>query len=214
MRPITIAAWLVLLNPGISAVSAQTFEASLKQAVARFDTASSGPSMRAGISDLDAIAVKYPDKWASHFYAAYARIKSSFTLEEKGQRDALIDAAESALTRAEKLAPNKEEIFILQAWAAKARLAVDPPDRWRKCNALYDDAIGKAKKMNPENPRIYFLDGQGYFYRPKLWGGGKSKARPYFQTAKQLFAKEDKSDILKPSWGEKANEEFLEQCKN
>jgi hypothetical protein len=46
----------------------------------------------------------------------------------------------------------------------------------------------------------------------KIWGGGKGKAKPYFEKAKALFSKESKSDIFKPYWGEAVNEEFLMQC--
>jgi len=212
MKSITIAVSLALLNLGAIRSSAQPFEESLKHAFTRFDTASSRSSMAVGAADLDALAVKYPDMWAGHFYSAYAQIKTSFSLTDKNLRDQLLDGAEAALNKAERLSPHNEEIFILRGWGAKARMAVDPQDRWKKCNALYDDAIGKAKKMNPENPRIYFLDGQGYFYKPRLWGGGKDKARVCFQKAKQLFAKEDKGNVLRPSWGQTANEEFLAKC--
>ena len=212
MRPITIAVFLTLLQLSVISGSAQPFEESLKHAFTRFDTASSRSSMAVGTADLDTLAAKNPDKWAGHFYSAYAQIKTSFSLTDRNLRDELIDGAEAALNKAEKLSPNNEEIFILRGWCAKARMAVDPPDRWKKCNALYDDAIGKAKKINAENPRIYFLDGQGYFYKPRLWGGGKDKARVCFQKAKQLFVKEDKGNLSRPSWGEKANEEFLSKC--
>jgi hypothetical protein len=77
---------------------------------------------------------------------------------------------------------------------------------------VYDDYIAKAKKINSENARIFLLEGQGPFYKPKMWGGGKDKAKPYFEKAKELFAKEDKSSLLKPHWGEKENEEYLKQC--
>jgi hypothetical protein len=77
---------------------------------------------------------------------------------------------------------------------------------------VYDDYIAKAKKINPENPRIFFLEGQGPFYKPKMFGGGKNKAQPYFEKAKELFAKEDKTSLLKPHWGETENEEYLKQC--
>jgi hypothetical protein len=207
-----IAFWLTLLQPGIASVNGQSFEELLTRAVTRFDTAMSRSSIGAGTAELDEIAVKYPDKWASHFYSAYAHLKGSFAGTDKGRRDQLIDGAEAALNKADRLSPGNQEIFILRAWSAKARLAVDPQDRWKKCNALYDDAIAKAKRINPENPRIYFLDGQGYFYKPRIWGGGKDKARACFLKAKQLFAREDKGDILRPSWGEKANEEFLAKC--
>jgi tetratricopeptide (TPR) repeat protein len=212
MKIVVIAAWVVLVGTG--SARAQSFEGSLQHVFTRYDTAMSPALIAAGASELDAIAVKYPDKWAGHFYSAYAHIKRSLGLTDKGQRDQLIDGAEAELNKAERLSPNNEEVFILRAWCAKARIAVDPQERWKKGNAQYDEAIGKAKKINAENPRIYFLDGQGYFYRPRMWGGGKDKAKGYFQKAKLLFTKEDKADILRPSWGEKANEEFLAKCRN
>jgi hypothetical protein len=45
-----------------------------------------------------------------------------------------------------------------------------------------------------------------------MYGGGKEKAKPYFTKAEELFAKEDKSAVLKPHWGEKQNQDFLKQC--
>jgi hypothetical protein len=212
MRTILIAISFAVFNSGIAGLSAQSFVATLSHTFTRFDTAVSGAAVNTGIADLDAIALKFPDQWASHFYSAYAHIKYSFDLAGKAQRDQLLDEAEAALNKAEKLSPANEEIFILRGWCAKARLAVDPQDRWKKCNALYEEAIGKARKINAENPRIYFLDGQGYFYKPKLWGGGKDKAKAYFLKAKELFAKEQKGDVMRPYWGEKANDAFLEKC--
>jgi hypothetical protein len=212
MRTLVIVIGFAAFNLSVAGIYAQPFEEGLSHAFTRFDTAISAAAMDAGMADLDAIAVKYPDRWAGHFYSAYAHIKRSFDVTDKTRRDQLLDDAEAALIKAEKLSPTNEEVFVLWAWCAKARMAVDPQDRWKKCNELYDEAIGKAKKINAENPRIYFLDGQGYFYKPKLWGGGKDKAKSYFQKAKELFTKEQKGDIMRPSWGEKANAEFLEKC--
>ena len=45
-----------------------------------------------------------------------------------------------------------------------------------------------------------------------MYGGGKEKARPYFEKAKELFDKENKTSALKPIWGEKQNLDFLKQC--
>ncbi len=42
-----------------------------------------------------------------------------------------------------------------------------------------------------------------------MYGGGKEKAKPEFEKAKELFAKESKTSILKPNWGEKQNLDIL-----
>ena len=133
---------------------------------------------------------------------------------DKILRDKYLDAADASLLKACALAQNNEEILILQAYSAKARIAVDPGGRWKRFGDIYSGLIAQAKKMGPVNPRIYFLDGMEPFWKPGIWGGGKGKAKPYFEKAKALFSKENRSDIMKPYWGEAANEEFLKQCGN
>jgi hypothetical protein len=193
-------------------LKAQTLEESLNASLPKFEAATTDQQMIATASGLDMIASKWGDQWISSFYSAYAKIKISLKLTEKTKRDQYLDAANLLLDKADKLSPNNEEILILQAWSAKARIAIDGKDRWKKYGEVYDDLIAKAKKINPENPRIYFLEGQGPFYKPKMWGGGKDKAKPYFEKAKVLFDKENKQAILIPSWGAKEDEDLLKQC--
>ena len=203
---------LALFCLAASTLHSQTLEEALKNPLTRLDAAKNEQELLSGSAQLDMIANKWSDQWAASFYAAYSKIKLSLKLTDKAKRDYYLDAANALLEKADKLSPNNQEIYILCAWSAKARIAIDGKDRWKKFGDVYDDYITKAKKINPENPRIFFLEGQGPFYKPKLWGGGKDKARPYFEKAKDLFAKEDTSSLLKPHWGEKENEELLQQC--
>ena len=55
---------------------------------------------------------------------------------------------------------------------------------------LYNQYLAKAEKINPENPRIYYLKGSSLFYTPEMYGGGKAQAKTQFEKAKELFAKE------------------------
>ena len=212
MKKVKVTIVLAMLSLTYSATKAQSFENTLGSSFTKFDTATAIPAMKAAASQLDMIARKNPASWAGNFYSAYAHIKISYKLTDKDQRDQYLDAADTSITKADKLLPNSEEIFILRAYSSKARIAVDPKERWKKYGDIYSDFISKAKKINPENPRIYFMDGMEPFWKPKIWGGGKNKAKPYFQKAKELFDKEDKIDILRPYWGRQANEEFLTQC--
>lgn len=207
-----IPAMLIMLCLTLGILNAQTVEESLKNSWTKFDAAKTEQEKIATASQFDMIAAKWSDHWASSFYAAYAKIKISFMLTEKAKRDQYLDAADAYLGKAEKLSPNNQEIFIIRAWCAKARIAIDAKDRWKKYGEVYDTYMEKAKKINPENPRIFFLEGHGPFYKPKMWGGGKDKAKPYFEKAKALFAKEDKTNLLVPFWGEPENEDLLKQC--
>lgn len=56
----------------------------------------------------------------------------------------------------------------------------------------------KAKALNPENPRVYYLEGIGLFFRPRSFGGGKEKALSNFQTAITFYRKESDNPL---SWG-------------
>ncbi len=61
-------------------------------------------------------------------------------------------------------------------------------------------AIEKAKKLDPENPRAYMIDGTGKLYTPKMFGGGVDKAIALFEKAAELFKKEKDRGIY-PDWG-------------
>ncbi|MEO0235253.1 MAG: hypothetical protein ABIM42_03860 [candidate division WOR-3 bacterium] len=56
----------------------------------------------------------------------------------------------------------------------------------------------KAKMINPENPRVYYLEGIGLFFRPKSFGGGKEKALSSFKKAIEFYQKEKDNPL---SWG-------------
>jgi len=60
--------------------------------------------------------------------------------------------------------------------------------------------IGKAKKLDPENPRVYMIDGTGKLYTPKMFGGGIDKAIGLFEKAAELFLQEKDMGIY-PDWG-------------
>lgn len=213
MSTLKIATLLSVLCLTIGSLKSQTLEENLRKSLDKFDAAKTEQEMIGASSQFDLIGNKWGDQWASSFYAAYAKIKISLKLTDQARRDQYLDAADLLIDKANKQSPNNQEILILAAWSAKARIAVNGKERWKKFGDVYDDYIAKAKKINAENPRIFFLEGQAPFYKPKMWGGGKEKARPYFEKAKELFAKEDKANPLKPYWGEKENEDYLNQCK-
>ena len=58
-----------------------------------------------------------------------------------------------------------------------------------------------AKKLDPENPRIYLLEGQDKFNTPEQFGGSKEEAKILFDKAKDLFEKAKPETSIHPSWG-------------
>ncbi|MDI6850401.1 MAG: hypothetical protein QMD82_00460 [bacterium] len=60
-----------------------------------------------------------------------------------------------------------------------------------------NEAFRKAKLLDPQNPRAYYLEGISLFFRPKALGGGVDKAQKNFKKALEFYLKE-KNPL---SWG-------------
>ena len=161
------------------------------------------------------IAKKYPTEWAPNYYAAYSRAQLSYFEQDEAKRDAYIDEAETYLAEAVRLLfKQTDETHVVAAIIANARLAVKPQARFQKYGRIFNEQLDSAKAMNADNPRIYLERGIAKFYTPKMFGGGKKSATPYFEKAQELFAKEPGGDIKKPYWGQTANNYFLAQIKD
>ena len=65
----------------------------------------------------------------------------------------LLDKAEKFCQYASKLQPNNDELAILTANIANARITVEPATRWEKYGEIVKTSVKEAKSINPENPR-------------------------------------------------------------
>ena len=115
--------------------------------------------------------------------------------------DPLMDKAEPLLTKAEELEKNNTEIFCLKKMYNSGRMMIDPVSRYMSYGIEAADALKTAKSLNPENPRVYLLEGQDKFYTPEQYGGSKSEAKKLFEEAKKKFENFKSADSISPSWG-------------
>ena len=126
--------------------------------------------------------------------------------------DTYCDKAEGFLKKADSLSPNNSEIYTLKAQIASARISVSPMTRGQKYGTMAGEIREQAKKMDPTNPRPYFLEGTGFYYTPPMFGGGKDKAKPSFERALTLFDTFKPASSIAPHWGRKGTERFLKLC--
>jgi hypothetical protein len=194
-------------------LKAQTLEENLTSAFIKLDTAKTLSEMMSISSKFDLIANQYSDQWAADYYAAYSKATISFAEPDNRKKDLLIDEAEKYFSKIKTVLPDSSEKFVLAALIINARISVDGKNRGREYGDVFDQTLKKAKAINPDNPRIYYLKGTSLFYTPKLFGGGKNKAREYFDRATPLFEKQKENSILIPYWGKKQNSSYLSQCK-
>ena len=59
----------------------------------------------------------------------------------------------------------------------------------------------KAMELEPKNPRNYLIAGWSAYFAPKMFGGGKEKAKNYFEQAIACFDSFKVTDPLLPDWG-------------
>ena len=187
----------------------------LKESMADFDSAKNMNEWISASNHLSLVAKKYSDQWAANYYACYTLTVLSYIEKDSKKKDEYLDEAEVFLNKAvEDFKTEYAELYILNAMFDNARLAVQPAMRYKKFGDLFKENIEKAKLLQPDNPRIYYLEGNSIYYTPKMFGGGAKNALPLFEKAETLFLSESKDDIFKPSWGQKQNEQMLAKCKS
>lgn len=209
---LTTIAFILMVSFTLS-IKAQTFEQNLSSAFAKFDSATTIAQMMPASSFLDIIAIQNSGQWAANYYAAYAKAIISFVEPDVKKKDLLIDEAEKYFSKINTVLPDSSEKYVLAALIVNARVSVDGRSRGSHYGPILDQNLKKAKAINPNNPRIYYLKGTSLFYTPKLFGGGKSKAKEYFDRATPLFEAQNETSILIPYWGKKQNVDYLNQCK-
>lgn len=199
---------ILLVISILSLVFTKTFAQSsaylqaMEEAVSAVQAAPFGTDLSQNANQFERIAAAEPKEWLPNYWSAYCLMMNSYTEQNPDKKDILLEKAEKLITSAENIMPNNDEIEVLKANIASARMAVSPQDRWQKYGAISGKALKAAFKINPENPRAKLLEAQGIFYTPEAFGGGKEKSKPLFEEAIEKFAKFKPATSISPNWGE------------
>ena len=198
----------------VLSAQAQDFKAPLEKTFLAFDTTQNPEVKIEQGNKLALIAKKWDGEWITHYYLAYSKIVLSYFEKDVNKKDAYLDDADKEREDAvSMLKKENDETYVLAAMIANGRLGVDPMNRWQKYGSVYTANLESAKEINPDNPRMYYIQGTTKYFTPKAYGGGKKAALPYFEKAAALFAKETTTDIATPHWGKFQTNYFLGECK-
>jgi hypothetical protein len=167
---------------------------------ANLDSLHSTEGWKPKADEFAALKVKYPESWMPAYYYAYACIQLSYFEPALAIKDAFIDNAEEQLTQIEEKCPLTDEVLIMKALIANARIGADPENRWKKYGKIFDENLKAAKAINEHNPHIYLLKGISTFYTPKMFGGGAKNSKTYFEKAKLKYDLITNTDVDKPYW--------------
>lgn len=194
---------------------AQSVDTSLTQTYSAFEAAKTYPQYLLASNQFKLIAKQDPQYWVANYYAAWSIAVISYQETNKDNRDLMLDEADAFFKKIEPMDSTNDEVAVLGGLLAQARLSVAPASRHGKYGAIANAYFATAKKLNPNNPRIYYLEGNSLFYTPKLFGGGAEKALPLYEKAQQLFADDPNAmvkDIRTPYWGKEVNEDMIKKC--
>ena len=167
-------------------------------------------------NDFARIGDKEKTLWQPYYYAALSIIKKGRELMQKNQVAQLDDVAKEAqnyIDKAEALSPNNAEIFILKKMNHGLKMMVNPMERWQTEGQAAQVALNKAKKLDPENPRISILEAEDLYYTPEQFGGSKSKGIELFKKALEQFKTYKIKSSVDPNWGQGEANYFISQAK-
>jgi hypothetical protein len=207
----------MLLSLGAFSQS-EKFIKTMETTIASFDTTRSIEGMKELANKFERIGDAEKTQWLPYYFAALANVNMGYGISggQPGmadKTDPLADKAEELLNKAETLTKNNSEIFIVKKMIATLRMMADPMNRYMKYGPASAQALEAAKKLNPENPRVYYLEGQDKLYTPEQYGGSKAEAVKLFETALQKFEAFKPESTIHPSWGKKMTEYFLGEAK-
>ncbi|QEH40568.1 hypothetical protein [Chitinophaga sp. XS-30] len=180
------------------------FEEAMKQQVGLLDSNStySASGMQQLANTFERIAAAEQTQWLPYYYAAYCRVNEAFMTKDKGMIDELADKALVNAEKAQALKGKDADIHCILSMILSARIGVDPMTRGMKYGPESGALLEEAKAMDPENPRVYMLQGQALLYTPEAFGGSKSKAKQLFGIALEKFAAAKPESSIVPQWGE------------
>ncbi|WP_291857977.1 hypothetical protein [Marinilabilia sp.] len=178
----------------------EDFESTMKQTITEMYHSQNAQKLENIAGKFYRIGQAEKDNWLPYYYAAYSYVSITYLLDDGDAIDSYLDKAQPMLDKAIELNPDESENYVLQGLIHSMRIT--NPMRGMKYSALSNEALEKAEKLNPENPRLWLCKAQNIFYTPSMFGGGAVKAKPVYEKAAELFDTFEPSNALWPGWGE------------
>jgi len=207
MKPFLFS--FLMFGAMITSAQSDKYTAAMKKNLALMDSAKTSADFQALANTFERIGEAEKTQWLPFYYAGLA-LSTSGWIDPNVDKDANSTRINILCDNAEALDSNSE-IYVLRNMSATQQMLVDPQTRWQTYGMQASRDLQIATRLNPDNPRIYYLQGESLMNTPVAFGGGKDKAKPLFEKAIALF-KSDKPKPLWPNWGLENAEQELAKC--
>ncbi len=204
---------IVLLVAVVVFAQSEKFTTAMKKNLAAMDSSFKNPTDLLTLgNNFERIAMAEKAQWLPYYYAAFCQVNYGFIQQDKIKTDGYADKAAELITKADSLSPNNSEISCIKSMIASCHMMVDPMTRWQEYGQESAGNLEASVQQDPNNPRPYFLKGQGLKFTPEQFGGGCKTAKPELQTALDKFNTFKPASELHPNWGKQQVENLLKDC--
>lgn len=189
----------------------------MESALSILDTATTSQTLIDLANRFERIGQAEKKEWLPWYYASLCYVNYSYSEEDLGKRDQLLDKAEGFLETALEMKMKdfeKSEVQVMQGLIYSGRIMVEPQTRGMVFGPKAGQTFAKAKELNPENPRALFYYGQNLAFTPKQFGGGLDKGVPMMQEAVERFDTFEPASSIHPDWGKEYAVEALKEFEN
>ena len=203
----------------VSVAQSDKYQQMMSAKTATLDSIHTAEEWLEAANTFQRIADAEKTQWLPYYYAALGQVMYGYMLGTPGaaisadKTDPVADKAEELITKAWEISKDNSEIFIVKKMIATLRMMADPMNRWQTYGPQAAEALQKAKQLNPENPRVYYLEGQDKFYTPEQFGGSKAEAKLLFEESMKKYESFKPESNLHPQWGLSQVKYFHSQCK-
>jgi hypothetical protein len=205
---------LTVFSLNLAAFSqSEKYVSTMKKTLPLFDSSVTAEDFTRLANTFERIGDAEKTQWLPYYYAALA-LSNAGWMPSVTDKDGQATRINAFCDKAEGLATadaDKAEILAIRNMSATQQMMVDPQTRWMSYGQAAGQALQKGMKLDPSNPRLYYLQGMSLFNTPTQFGGGKDKAKPVFEKAVQLYKEKTPAELY-PRWGQKQSEEMLAQC--
>ena len=190
MKRILIISTFLVLAISASAQN-EKYITAMEQRLKGFDTVRSSEGLIELSNAFERIAEAEKTQWLPYYYAALTQVNLGYNIAMGGgslggfasKTDPLADKAELLLDKAEQLQKDNSEIWVVRKMIATLRMMGDVMSRYMTYGPVAAEALNTAKKLNPENPRVFMLEGLDQFNTPEQYGGSKARAKTILEEA-------------------------------
>ena len=176
------------------------YNQAMQDAMSRLQQAAAAEDFIDAANTFERIAMNEKGEWLPWYYAAYSYILISMNVENSNLRDQYLDKAQKYIDTGLERAPEESELYALQGFLIPSRIMADPMTRGPELVGKLYAVLDEAEKLNPENPRPYFLKGMTLLNMPPEFGGGPAVAKPVLLMAKEKYDAFQPSSPFSPQW--------------